>query len=129
MERVVEVVKVVGKRGFSYRKEHNESSYTLDNDSLGHGNSLELIILLGKYDVCLKEHLSSVTETSSQIHASGTQGRGSLITLLSNTTVNAVIDAIKHLIEESISADIKTAGLFLCSLTQLKILQGKISVL
>uniref|UniRef100_A0AAQ5XSS1 DUF4371 domain-containing protein n=1 Tax=Amphiprion ocellaris TaxID=80972 RepID=A0AAQ5XSS1_AMPOC len=112
LERVVEVVKVIGKRGLSYRQEHNEAAYTLDNDSIDHGNFLELIILLGKYDVCLKEHLSSVIEKSKQIHASGTQGRGSLITLLSKTTVNAVIDAIKHLIEESISADIKKAGMF-----------------
>ena len=59
LERVVEVVKVLGKRGLSYRQEHNEAAYTLDIDSLDHGNFLELIILLGKYDVCLKEHLSS----------------------------------------------------------------------
>lgn len=83
--------------------------HNLDIDSLDHGNFLELIILLGKY-VCLKKHLSSVTEKSKQIHASGTQGRGSLITLLSKTTVNTVIDAIKHFIQESISADIKKAG-------------------
>ena len=83
LERVVEVVKVLGKRGLSYRQEHNEAAYTLDINSLDHGNFLELIILLGKYDVCLKEHLSSVIEKSKQIHASGTQGRGSLITLLS----------------------------------------------
>ncbi|XP_046884338.1 uncharacterized protein LOC124473114 isoform X1 [Hypomesus transpacificus] len=112
LERVVEVVRVLGKRGLSYRQEHNEAAYTLDINSLDHGNFLELIILLGKYDVCLKEHLSSVIEKSKQIHASGTQGRGSLITLLSKTTVDAVIDAIKHLIQESISADIKKAGMY-----------------
>lgn len=51
MERVVEVVKVVGKRDLSYRQEENEAAYTLDNDSIDHGNFLELVILLGKYDV------------------------------------------------------------------------------
>ena len=74
LERVVDVVKVIGKRGLSYRQDHNEAAYTLDIDSLDHGNFLELIILLGKYYVCLKEHLTSVIEKSKQIHASGAQG-------------------------------------------------------
>lgn len=62
---------------------------------------------------------------SKQIYASSTQGRGSLITFLSKTTVNAVIDAIKHLIEESISADIKKAGMFSVQLDTTQDITGK----
>lgn len=113
LERVVEVVKVIGKRGLSYRQVENEAEYTLDNDSLDHGHFLELIILLGKYDGCLKEHLSNVIEKSKKLHVSpGSRGRGSLISLLSKTTVNSVIDTIRNLIQQVISTEIRKAGLF-----------------
>ena len=41
MERVVDVVKVIGKCGLSYRGEE-ESGYALENVAANHGNSLEL---------------------------------------------------------------------------------------
>uniref|UniRef100_A0A3B3S3W6 HAT C-terminal dimerisation domain-containing protein n=1 Tax=Paramormyrops kingsleyae TaxID=1676925 RepID=A0A3B3S3W6_9TELE len=113
LERVVEVIKVIGKRGLSYRQVENEAAYTLDNDGLDHGNFLELIILLGKYDVCLKEHLSNVIEKSKKLHVSPeSRGRGSLISLLSKTTVNSVIDTIRNLIQQNISTEIRKAGMF-----------------
>ncbi len=112
MERVVEVVKVIGKRGLSYRQVENEAAYMLDIDSIDHGNILEIIILLGKYDVCLKEHLSDVIEKSQKMHASGSRGRGSLITLLSKTTVNSLTDTIRNLIQLNISTDIQKSGKF-----------------
>ena len=58
LERVVDIVKVIGKRGLIYRGTQSEAAYTLDDMSIDHGNFLELIILLGKYDVCMKEHLT-----------------------------------------------------------------------
>lgn len=113
LERVVDVVKVLGKRGLSYRQVENEAAYTLDDNTIDHGNFLELIVLLGKYDVCLKEHLNDCVEKSRRLHqSSGSRGRGSLITLLSKTTVNSVIDALGHLIQESISSDVQKAGMF-----------------
>lgn len=98
--------------------------WSLDLDSVDPGDFKELIILfvLGKYDVCFKKHLSSVNK---QIHASGTQGTGSLIGLLSRTTVNAVINAIKHLIKESISADVNKAGMFTVLLDTTQDITGK----
>lgn len=114
LERVVEVVRVIGKRGLSYRHEENEAVYTLEDSSLDHGNFLELIILLGKYDVALKEHLSEVIDKSRKHHesASGSRGRGSLVTLLSKSTVNSVIDTILKLIKENIATEILKAGMF-----------------
>ena len=84
LDRVVEVVRVIGKRGLSYRHEDNEAAYTLEDSSLDHGNFLEMILLLGKYDVALKEHLSDIIHKSKKLHesASGSRGRGSLVTLL-----------------------------------------------
>lgn len=75
LERVVDVVKVIGKRGLSYRITENEGAYTLDDNTIDHGNFLELILLLGKYDVCLKEHLDDCVERSKKLHeSSGTRG-------------------------------------------------------
>ncbi|KAJ8263890.1 hypothetical protein GJAV_G00142760 [Gymnothorax javanicus] len=113
LERVVDVVKVLGKRGLSYRHVENEAAYTLNDNTIDHGNFLELIVLLGKYDICLREHLDDCVEKSRKMHqSSGSRGRGSLITLLSKTTVNSVIDALGHLIQESIARDVQKAGMF-----------------
>nr|XP_054590119.1 52 kDa repressor of the inhibitor of the protein kinase-like [Nothobranchius furzeri] len=113
LERIVDVVKVLGKRGLSYRHVENEAAYTLSDNTVDHGNFLELIVLLGKYDACLREHLNDCIEKSKKSHqSSGSKGRGSLITLLSKTTVNSVIDALGHLIQESITSDVKKAGMF-----------------
>ncbi|KAL0149200.1 hypothetical protein M9458_055434 [Cirrhinus mrigala] len=63
--------------------------------------------------MCLKEHLSNVIEKSKKLHVSpGSRGRGSLISLLSKTTVNSVIDTIWNLIQQSISTEIRKAGMF-----------------
>ncbi|KAJ8402055.1 hypothetical protein AAFF_G00372900 [Aldrovandia affinis] len=113
LERVVDVVKAIGKRGLSYRHVENEAAYKWDDCTLDHGNFLELILVIGKYDVSLKEHLDECMKKSKELHASsGTKGRGSLITLLSKTTVNSVIDSIGHLIQETIASDIQKAGMF-----------------
>lgn len=113
LERIVDVVKVIGKRGLSYRHSGNEAAYTLDDDTIDHGNFLELIILLGKYDVCLKEHLHNCVERSKKLHeSSGIRGRGSLVTLLSKTTVNTVIDTVGHPIQDCISSEVQKAGMF-----------------
>ncbi|XP_053274770.1 uncharacterized protein LOC128436886 isoform X1 [Pleuronectes platessa] len=114
LDRVVEVVRVIGKRGLSYRHEDNEAAYTLEDSSLDHGNFLEMILLLGKYDVALKEHLSDIIHKSKKLHesASGSRGRGSLVTLLSKSTVNSVIDTILKMIKDNIGTEIQKAGMF-----------------
>ena len=68
LERIVDVVKVIGKRGLSFRGVGFEAAYTLNDSHLDHGNFLELIILLGKYDVCLKEHLTYCINESKNRH-------------------------------------------------------------
>lgn len=45
LEWVVEVLKVIGKRGLSYREVENEAAYMLDIDSIDHGDFLEMITL------------------------------------------------------------------------------------
>lgn len=89
LERIIDVIKV------SYRGTKSEAAYTLDDSSLDHGNFLEMIILLGKYDICMNEHLVDCIKKSQALHKSvSREGRGALITLLSKTTVNNVITTI-----------------------------------
>lgn len=46
LELIVDVVKIIGKRGLSYRHKENEPPYTLEDPTLDHGNFLEIILLL-----------------------------------------------------------------------------------
>ena len=106
-ERVIELTKVIGKKGICYRGTPSEAAYTLDNSCMDHGNFLEMIILLSKYDLCLKEHLSECIENSKKKRV-----RGSLVTFLSKTTVNSVLKTIQYSIKECIAREVKEAGMF-----------------
>ena len=112
LERVVDRVKVNGKRGLRYRGIQSEAAYTFEDTSIDHSNFLEMIILLGKYDVCFKERLTECIEKNKNLHQSGARGRGSLITLLSKNTVNTVIHTIQSIIQETMSSEIEQAGMF-----------------
>nr|XP_004210951.3 uncharacterized protein LOC101239087 [Hydra vulgaris] len=115
LERVIEIVKLIGKRGLSYRS-INDAAYCLDNVNIDHGNFLEILILLSKFDPLMKNHLDIVTEKSKQRHvtcaASGTKGRGGLVTFISSTTVNYVIESVRRMIKASIADEIQSAGMF-----------------
>ena len=54
MELVIDVVKVIGKYGLSYRGHRHEAAYNLENMAVNYGKFPELILLLSKYDVCLQ---------------------------------------------------------------------------
>ena len=112
MERAVDVVKLIGKRGLSYRGSNEEAAYTLDNEEIDHGTFLEVVKLLRKYDSCTADHLSHVVQNSKKQHqkAKSSRGRGSLVTLLSKTTVNSVITVIRDRISQWISEEV--TGMF-----------------
>ncbi len=104
LERVVDIVKLTGKRGLSNRGTQSEAGYTLEDNSIDHGNFFELVILTGKYDVCMKEHLRECIEKSKKMHQTENKGRGSLLTFLSKTTINKVISTVQQLIQETIAS-------------------------
>jgi len=58
--RLIDVIKLIGKRGLSYRGKTNEAAYSLDDSSLDHGNFLEITLLISKYDSLLKSHLDKI---------------------------------------------------------------------
>ncbi|KAJ8375393.1 hypothetical protein SKAU_G00059730 [Synaphobranchus kaupii] len=113
LERVIEIVKVIGKQGLSYRgTSSSEAAYTLEDIAADHGTFLELILLLSKYDMCLNQHLNDCIEKSKKMHESGGKGRGSLVTFFSKTTVNMIIDTIRRIIQESIASEVQEAGMY-----------------
>ncbi|XDV47519.1 hypothetical protein PO909_017124 [Leuciscus waleckii] len=113
MERIIDVIKVIGKCGLSYRGDKAEAAaYTLEDTAVNHGNFRELVILLSRYDLCLQQHISSCIEQSKKHHDTGAKGRGSLVTLLSEDIVGKVVDALSQVIKGTISDEVREAGLF-----------------
>lgn len=112
MERIIDVIKVLGKCGFSYRGDEAEGAYTLENIAVNHGNFLELLIILSWYDLYLQQHISSCTEESKKHHESGAKGRGSLVTLMSKDMVNKVVDVLRKVIKGTTADEVQKAGMF-----------------
>lgn len=54
--RLIEIIKLIGKRGLSYRGQKCEAAYTLNDSNLDHGNFLEMVLLVSKFDPKLKGH-------------------------------------------------------------------------
>ena len=98
--RIIDIIKMLGKQGLSFRGHRNESASSLDNEVLNHGNVLATVQLISKYDPIMATHVSEVQNKSSErikkleqkgiIHS---KGHGGLVTYLSKTT-------IKHLLIE-----------------------------
>ena len=109
MERVVNVIKCIGKRGLSYRGGSHEAAYSLENVALDRGNFLEIIMLLSEYDTTLQEHVNDCIKKSKRLHEAG---RGSLLTLLSKQTGNKIIDVIRILIQHTVASEVKKAKMF-----------------
>ncbi|XP_022182782.1 uncharacterized protein LOC111042460 [Myzus persicae] len=113
LQRVIDIVKLIGKRGLSYRAHRNESALSLNNPILDHGNFLDILLLLKKYDIVLNEHVDSLTNKAQRKANSGnSKGKVSKVTFISKTTVNMVIDSISTLIKKNISSQILEALMF-----------------
>jgi len=114
LERVIDVIMLIGKRGLSYRGHRNEAAHTLDDLYLDHGNFLDILLLLSKYDTLLQNHLNNVINKSKKRleNADGSKGRGSLVTLISKTTINFIIEEIKKLIQEAIVNEVHSAKVY-----------------
>jgi len=112
LTRIIEIVKLIGKRGLSYRGQKYEAAYTLNDSSLDHGNFLEMVLLVGKFDPVLKSHLDKVIKKSTTIHNSGSKQGGGLLTFLSKTTVNYIVEALSQIIKSIISKEVEKAGMY-----------------
>ena len=107
LEREIDVLKLIGKRGLSYRGKRHENSKSLSLRNVDRGNFLEIMLLFSKYDAVLMEHIEDVRNRNVV-----TKGRGSHVTLLSKTTVNTLLDIIRDCIQEKIAADLRDAQMY-----------------
>ncbi len=48
MERIIDVMKLIGKRGLSHRGKQVEAAYTLDDNTIDHGNFFRNYSFAGK---------------------------------------------------------------------------------
>lgn len=86
---------------------------SLNNPNLDHGNFLDILLLLKKYDIVLNDHVDSLTNKAQRKANSGnSKGKVSKVTFISKTTVNMVIDSISTLIKKNISSQILEALMF-----------------
>lgn len=130
MFHIIETIKIIGKRGLSYRGTGNsEVAYNLFNETIDHGNFLKLLISLSKFDPLLNNHLKESCEKSEEhrkvrVQTSGidnNKGRGNLETFVSKITVNNIIHIISKLIKTKISQEVSETNFFLYKLILFKI--------
>lgn len=64
LSKIIEAVKYIGKQGLAFRGKKYESAYTLDDESVNHGNFLELMLLIAESDAQLKLHIENCISKS-----------------------------------------------------------------
>uniref|UniRef100_H3A7Q5 DUF4371 domain-containing protein n=1 Tax=Latimeria chalumnae TaxID=7897 RepID=H3A7Q5_LATCH len=114
MKKIIQAVKFIGKQSLAYRAT-DESTYSLEDTSLNHGNFLEVILLMAKSDIILDEHVQRAIEDSKKRkksmnekgkHGPDAHGCGSLVNFLSKSMVNNIILIISVLVKEAIAKEI-----------------------
>lgn len=115
LERIIETIKCIGKNSISQRSHRNETSYFLENDRLvSHGNFLEILCLLSKFEDVLRNHIENVISKSkkkTRVKRYDFRKRKSYYFYIQNYYYSYIIQIIKSLIQEKIVADIKEAGI------------------
>lgn len=89
-----------------------EAAYILNNSNLDHGNFLEMVLLVSKFDPILQGHLDIVIKKSATIHNSGSKQGGGLVTFLSKTSINYLTDAVSQLIKFAITKELKKSVIY-----------------
>lgn len=112
LDRIIDVLKLIGKRGLSYRGSRNEGEHSFNDKTLDHGNFLEIMILLSKYDLVIKEHFNTIISKSESKFIANKKGRGSFLTFLSKNTLQNIITIISLLISNQIASEIKKSNMF-----------------
>lgn len=107
LKRLIDIAKLIGKRGLSYRGKRNESAMSLNNEG-DHGNYLEIVMLLAKYDPVLKDHIDKIKMENKSI----TKGRGNKLTMLSKQFTQYIFGAISKLLKKKIADDLLKAKVY-----------------
>lgn len=90
----------------------------MNNPELDHENYLEILLLLSKYDPLLQEYVKKVIGKSQQLKNRQVVGKlytvrpGSLVTFLSKTIADYIIDALGFLMKKTIADDVRKSEFF-----------------
>ena len=108
-KRIFAVIIFIGTQSLAYRGHHHKSGYSLADKTINHGNFLELVLPIAEFNVPMRQHIDKVIVESkcSKNRLAGDKslfGGGGIITIMSKTTVNIIIDAIRNIIKDK-SAD------------------------
>lgn len=113
LERLIDIIIFIGRQGIAFRGDKGrEGAHTLESFE-NHGNFLELVLLVAKYDVILQNHVNECVKNSKAQLARNIKikkqnksagqlikpqlGRGSLLTFLSKSFINKLIKIIGEL--------------------------------
>ncbi|XP_063820331.1 zinc finger MYM-type protein 1-like [Pseudophryne corroboree] len=118
ISRLIAIILYIAKQCLAYRGK-DEAAHTLLNSQVNHGNFLELVLLLGKFDEVLEKQIEQAVAKSKarKRRQQESKGRGGLVTFLSKTTVNKLIIIIiiiimGNMIKQKISQYVKDAVKF-----------------
>ena len=64
VQRLVCIILFIGKQGLAYRGKRHEGAHGLRDDSVNHGNYLELVKLIAESDEKLNNHIDNIVKTS-----------------------------------------------------------------
>ena len=109
---VISTVKLLGKQGLPMRGHRGEAAYTLENNTVNHGNFLEFIKEIAKYDDVLKRHIERVINVSKEKESRNASGRGSFVSFISPSTFNNIVKVIASFLQQRVVNEIKHAGMY-----------------
>ena len=120
LDRIIEVIKTIGRQGLSFRGHHDETGYALDEETENHGIFFFAVVqLLSKYDEKLTRHLETFIKQSKlrkeNLKKKGVEkskGRSSLVTMVSKTTINQKLEVRRTMMQEKISDGVARAKIF-----------------
>lgn len=109
LKQVFEIITFLGKQNLPYRGTGDtEGLYKMDDVNINRGNFLELLKFTAERDAILKQYLNNAILSSKKRKLNmderkkNSKGRGSLVTLVSKTTVNKLIEGILETMRQHI---------------------------
>jgi len=85
LKQLIDIVIFIDRQGISYRDKH-ETANSLRNIKENHGNFLELVMLIAKYDTILIQHVKMSITLSKKVKSK--KGRKFFITFMSKSCIN-----------------------------------------